>query len=108
MQPLVQAKLLRVLQEREIQRVGGTGNIPINVRVIAATNQDLEAAVKAGRFREDLFYRIVGFPIPIPPLKERREDIPLLGHHFLREYTEAADKTDLRIFHWCVATVNEL
>ena len=92
MQPLVQAKLLRVLQEREIQRVGGTGNIPINVRVIAATNQDLEAAVKAGRFREDLFYRIVGFPVPIPPLKERREDIPLLGHHFLQEYAKAADK----------------
>ena len=92
MQPLVQAKLLRVLQEREIQRVGGTGNIPINVRVIAATNKNLEAAVKAGVFREDLFYRIAGFPIPIPPLKERREDIPLLGHHFLQEYAEAADK----------------
>ena len=92
MQPLVQAKLLRVLQEREIQRVGGTGNIPINVRVIAATNQNLEAAVKAGRFREDLFYRIAGFPIPIPSLKERREDIPLLGHHFLQEYAKAADK----------------
>ena len=92
MQPLVQAKLLRVLQEREIQRVGGTGNIPINVRVIAATNKDLEAAVKTGQFREDLFYRIAGFPIPIPPLKERREDIPLLGHHFLQEYAEAADK----------------
>ena len=92
MQPLVQAKLLRVLQEREIQRVGGTGNIPINVRVIAATNKDLEAAVKAGVFREDLFYRIAGFPIPIPPLKERREDIPLLGHHFLQKYAEAADK----------------
>ena len=81
-----------MLQEREIQRVGGTGNIPINVRVIAATNQDLEAAVKAGQFREDLFYRIAGFPIPIPPLKERREDIPLLGHHFLQEYAKAADK----------------
>ena len=92
MQPLVQAKLLRVLQEREIQRVGGTGNIPINVRVITATNKDLEAAVKDGEFREDLFYRIAGFPIPIPPLKERREDIPLLGHHFLQEYAEAADK----------------
>ena len=92
MQPLVQAKLLRVLQEREIQRVGGTGNIPINVRVIAATNQDLEDAVKASRFREDLFYRIAGFPIPIPSLKERREDIPLLGHHFLQEYAKAADK----------------
>ncbi len=92
MQPLVQAKLLRVLQEREIQRVGGTGNIPINVRVIAATNRNLEAAVKAGQFREDLFYRIAGFPVPIPPLKERREDIPLLGHHFLQEYAEDADK----------------
>ena len=93
MQPLVQAKLLRVLQEREIQRVGGTGNIPINVRVIAATNKDLEAAVKVGEFREDLFYRIAGFPIPIPSLKERCEDIPLLGHHFLREYVEADDKS---------------
>ena len=93
MQPLVQAKLLRVLQEREIQRVGGTGNIPINVRVITATNKDLEAAVKAGEFREDLFYRIAGFPIPIPALKKRREDIPLLGHHFLEEYTKAADKS---------------
>ena len=93
MQPLVQAKLLRVLQEREIQRVGGTGNIPIDVRVIAATNKDLEAAVKTGEFREDLFYRIAGFPIPIPALKERREDIPLLGHHFLQEYAKAADKS---------------
>ena len=93
MQPLVQAKLLRVLQEREIQRVGGTGNIPINVRVITATNKDLEAAVKTDEFREDLFYRIAGFPIPIPSLKERREDIPLLGHHFLEEYTKAADKS---------------
>ena len=92
MQPLVQAKLLRVLQEREIQRVGGTGNIPINVRVITATNRDLEAAVKTGKFREDLFYRIAGFPIPIPPLNERREDIPLLGQHFLEECAKAADK----------------
>ena len=93
MQPLVQAKLLRVLQEREIQRVGGTGNIPIDVRVIAATNKDLEAAVKTGEFREDLFYRIAGFPIPIPALRKRREDIPLLGHHFLQEYAKAADKS---------------
>ena len=92
MQPLVQAKLLRVLQEREIQRVGGTGNIPIDVRVIAATNSDLEAAVKSGTFREDLFYRIAGFPIPVPSLKERGEDIPLLGHYFLEEYADAADK----------------
>ena len=92
MQLLVQAKLLRVLQEREIQRVGGTGNIPINVRVIAATNKDLETAVKTGVFREDLFYRIAGFPIPVPSLKERREDIPLLGHHFLQEFVKTVDK----------------
>ena len=69
MQPLVQAKLLRVLQEREIQRVGGTGNIPIDVRVITATNKDLEAAVKAGEFREDLFYRIAVFRYRYPPSK---------------------------------------
>ena len=93
MQPLLQAKLLRVLQEREIQRVGGTANIPIDVRVIAATNKDLEAAVKVGEFREDLFYRIAAFPIPIPPLKERREDIPLLAEHFLKQHTEDADKS---------------
>ena len=92
MQPLVQAKLLRVLQEREIQRVGGTRNVSINVRIIVATNKDLETAVKDGEFREDLFYRIAGFPIPIPPLKARGEDISLLGYHFLQEYAEAADK----------------
>jgi DNA-binding NtrC family response regulator len=90
--PAVQVKLLRVLQEHEIRRVGGTGPIPLDVRVIAATNQDLEELVKAGRFREDLFYRLNVVMIHLPPLRERQEDIPLLALHFLRKYSEANHK----------------
>ena len=86
----LQAKLLRVLQERQIQRVGGTTNIPVDIRVITATNQDLEVGVEADIFRKDLFYRIATFPIEVPPLKDRREDIPLLANHFLKKYTESA------------------
>ena len=89
----LQAKLLRVLQEREIQRVGGTVTIPVDVRVIAATNKNLEDTVKAGEFREDLFYRITAFPILIPPLRKRREDIPVLANHFLKKHTENTDKS---------------
>ncbi len=92
MQWVLQAKLLRVLQERQIQRVGGTANIPIDIRVLTATNQNLEAAVEAGNFRKDLFYRIATFPIVIPPLSNRREDIPLLANHFLKKYAEKATK----------------
>ena len=92
--PLVlQSKLLRVLQERQIQRVGSIADIPVDIRVLTATNQDLEAAVKAGTFREDLFYRIVAFPIVIPPLRDRREDIPLLADYFLKKYAEKVEKS---------------
>ena len=95
MQANLQAKLLRVLQERQIQRVGGTADIATDIRVLAATNHDLDAAVKAGAFREDLYYRIAAFPIVIPPLRERREDIPVLANHFLKKY--AADvETSIR------------
>jgi DNA-binding NtrC family response regulator len=82
----LQTKLLRVLQEKEIERVGGNRPIPVDVRVIAATNKDLAGMAKNGQFREDLFYRLNVFPIHLPPLKERPEDIPLLTEHFLRKH----------------------
>jgi DNA-binding NtrC family response regulator len=88
----VQVKLLRVLQEKELMRVGGSERIKIDARVIAATNEDLEANMKKGKFREDLFYRLHVFPIFLPDLKDRREDIPLLAYHFLDLYTKETKK----------------
>jgi len=87
-----QIALLRVLQEREFERVGGTGSIRINVRVIAATNRDLQAAIAGGTFRSDLFYRLNVFPIKVPPLRERREDIPVLVAYFIDRYARKAGR----------------
>jgi DNA-binding NtrC family response regulator len=83
----VQAKLLRVIQEREIRPVGGSKVEKIEARIIAATNRELEKAVKEGKFREDLFYRLHVIPVSVPPLRERREDIPILVDHFIKKYS---------------------
>jgi Nif-specific regulatory protein len=105
-----QIKLLRVLQEREFERLGGVQPIKVNVRMVAATNKDLEAAVKDGTFREDLYYRLNVYSIYMPPLRERRPDIPLLADHFIEKYAQAHGKDVRRIatsaidmlmsYHW--------
>ncbi len=86
MSPGLQTKLLRVLQEREFERVGGESAVKVDVRIIAATNQNLEEKIARGEFREDLYYRINGLPILVPPLRDRREDIPLLVSHFIEKH----------------------
>ena len=88
----LQVKLLRALQERKVKRVGGMKEIDVDVRLIAATNRDLEQEVRSGTFRDDLYFRINVVQINIPPLRERREDIPLLAHHFLERYNEEMGK----------------
>ncbi len=87
-----QAKLLRVIQEREFMRLGGLETIKVDVRIIAATNADLEAAVQQGAFREDLFYRLNVITVTLPPLRKRTEDIPLLVQHFLAQYARENEK----------------
>ena len=95
--PAIQAKLLRVLQEREFERVGGRGPIKVDVRVLAATNKDLEGAVRAGEFRQDLYYRLNVISLNMPPLRERREDIPLLANYFAVKCAQKAKRRVLGV-----------
>jgi DNA-binding NtrC family response regulator/predicted hydrocarbon binding protein len=94
---VAQTRLLRVLQENEVERVGGTRVIPVDVRVVAATNAPLRQAVEEGRFREDLFFRLNVFPVELPPLRDRRDDIPLLVAHFLRRFNASHGKAVTRL-----------
>ena len=90
---VMQAKLLRVIQERELQRVGGEATIKVDVRILAATNRDMEQEVKEGRFREDLFFRLNVVTLNVPPLRRRQDDIPLLAHHFMERFAAKNRKT---------------
>lgn len=95
--PSLQVKLLRVLQEREFERVGGTKTVKVDVRILAATNKDLEKATQDGTFREDLFYRLNVIPLHLPPLRKRKEDIPLLIDHFMQRYCKKKKKEMIKI-----------
>src|SRR5262249_31786206 len=97
----------RVLQERRFRRVGGLEELQADIRVIAATNQDLTRLVNEGRFREDLFYRINVIPISLPPLRERREDIPLLAEHFLSKYSEQMGKALSGLSHGAMQLLSQ-
>ena len=110
MNPSTQAKILRVLQEREFERLGGNSLVKVNIRLISATNKNLDEEVQKGRLREDLYYRISVFPIRLPPLRERKEDISLLTAHFISRYNkrenkkvDSISKESLRLlinYHW--------
>jgi len=97
MPAILQVKLLRVLQERSFERIGGVKTVNTDVRIMAATNQDLEGAVKEGRFREDLFYRLNVIPIKMPPLRERLDDIPLLCDYFIEKHADRFGRSPIKI-----------
>jgi len=110
MSPALQVKILRVLQDRQFERIGGNRTIKVDIRVVAATNKDLEQLVQQGRFREDLYYRLNVIPIHLPPLRERQSDIPILVNHFLQEFSHKKKKSLQRVtpaamrlltaYHW--------
>ncbi len=100
-----QAKLLRIIQERVLDRVGGAKPVPIQVRIIAISNVDLKKAVQDGKFREDLFFRLNVIPLEVPPLRERREDIPLLVNHFLKKYQKESGKAEMSVSEPAMSTL---
>ena len=102
MSPALQVKVLRVLQEKQFERIGGVKTIQVDVRIIAATNQDLEQAITEKRFREDLFYRLNVIPIHLPPLRERKVDIPILANHFLNKFCKMKRRSEKRISPECM------
>ena len=93
----IQAKLLRILQDKKVRRIGNSREVPVNVRILAATNRNLEEMIEKNSFREDLYYRLNVIPLFIPPLRERREDIPVLAHSFLRRFAAKLHKPIARI-----------
>ena len=97
MSAAIQAKVLRVVEAKELERLGGTETTKVDIRIICATNRNLEDLVKVGKFREDLFYRISVFPITLPPLRDRKEDILPLSRHFLKSFQLKWEKQQ---FHW--------
>ncbi|MEA1970657.1 MAG: sigma-54 dependent transcriptional regulator, partial [Thermodesulfobacteriota bacterium] len=105
--PFLQVKLLRVVQEKTFRRVGGARDISVDVRIISATNQNLEERVKTGNFREDLFYRLNVIPVRVPPLRERKEDIPLLANHFIEKYSKEYNKEIKKISPYAMALLVE-
>ncbi len=105
--PFLQVKLLRVVQEKTFRRVGGSRDISVDVRIISATNQNLEVLVKTGDFREDLFYRLNVIPVRIPPLRERKEDIPLLVNHFIEKYSREYNKETKKMSPYAMALLVE-
>jgi transcriptional regulator with PAS, ATPase and Fis domain len=101
----LQAKLLRVVQEREFERLGGRERIPVDIHLVTATNRDLESMVERGEFRRDLYYRLRVVVVVVPPLRERRTDIPLLARHFLELYGERFGRPGLRLSHDALAAL---